>query len=193
MYKIAMNKKPRVLVSWPLKQSTLEHFDQSIEYICIENVDSQYEECLQLIEDVDGLMAFDLTIDKQLIDKAKQLKVIGNYAVGFDNIDIQYAKEKGIAVSNTPHAVTMPTAELAFALLLTLTRKIAFLNTGLKGKSFSSWNDRDLISNSLQGKTMGIAGYGRIGATVAKMAKVFGMTVIYYKRCLLYTSDAADE
>jgi len=193
MYKIDMNKKPTVLVSWPLKQSTLEHFDQSIEYICIENVESQYEECLHLIEHVDGLMAFDLTIDKQLLDKAKQLKVIGNYAVGFDNIDIQYAKEKGIAVSNTPHAVTMPTAELAFALLLALTRKIKYLDVGLREHSFSSWSEPATIGVSLQGKTIGIVGYGRIGAKVGEMAKLFGMNVIYYKRHQLPEAEEKNQ
>jgi lactate dehydrogenase-like 2-hydroxyacid dehydrogenase len=174
--------KPKILVSWPLNDSTLKHFDTSLEYICIKDSKTQYEECLELIRDVDGVMSFNLTVDKKLLDKAENLKVVGNFAVGFDNIDVAYARQKNIAVSNTPHAVTMPTAELTFGLLLNLARKISFLDKGLRNQSLPSWSDPVTVSYSLQGKTIGIVGFGRIGKAVARIAQALGMNVVYYKR-----------
>jgi len=174
--------KPKILVSWPFKESTLKHFDSSLEYICVKNSKTRYEECLALINDVDGLMAIDLKVDRQLLNKSKRLRVVGNFGVGYDKIDVAYAKQKNIVVSNTPHTVTLPTVELTFALLLNLTRKVSFLDRGLRQHSFSSWSEESTVGYSLQEKTIGIVGFGRIGKSVAQLAQGFGMKVIYYKR-----------
>ncbi len=184
--------KPKILVSWPLKESTLKHFDPSLDYICIKDAARQYEECLEIINDVDGLMSFNLNVDQQLLAKGEKLKVVGNFAVGFDNIDVAYAKRHNITVSNTPFAVTVPTVELTFALLLHLTRKIGFLDQGLRQHSFTSWNEPSTIAYSLQGKTMGIVGFGRIGKATAKIAQALGMKVVYYKRHQLTETEEHD-
>lgn len=177
--------KPKVLITWPLKESTLQHFSESIEFICIPGKEDYTKEAAELIGDVDGLMVLGLSADKALIEKGKNLKVISNLAVGYDNIDVHFAQEKGIVVSNTPHSVTAPTAQLAIGMLLSLTRKINLLDKAVREQEFSDWSQALMTGVSVEGLTMGIMGWGRIGAAVAKLAQALGMNILYNKRSQL--------
>lgn len=151
-----------------------------------------YDELLEQIEDVDILCSiFYMPITAELMDRAKKLKLIANYAVGYNNIDIDAAKERGIVVTNTPQSVIKSTAELAFALMISATRRIVFLDNMIrKGKGNYKFSITDHLGVDLGGKTLGILGYGNIGEALAKRANAFDMKVLYYKRSRL---DEAKE
>ncbi len=154
--------------------------------------DFSQEELGELIEDCEVLCSvFDIPISAELLKKGKKLRLVANYAVGYNNIDIDFAKQNGIAVTNTPKAVVEPTAELAMSLMLAVSRRSAELDRLIreeKGQVKLSRIER--MGIDLYGKTVGIVGYGNIGASVARKCQAFGMTVLYYKRSRL---DPAEE
>jgi glyoxylate reductase len=119
-------------------------------------------------------------IDKDLIDKMKYCKVIANYAVGFNNIDIDYAKSRGIVVTNTPDVLTDSTADLTMALVLACARRIPEAEKLMQGKRFKGWKPKLLLGMELRDKYFGILGAGRIGTAVAKRAHAFGCKIIYF-------------
>lgn len=119
-------------------------------------------------------------IDKEVIDSMKKCKVIANYAVGFNNIDIAYAKSKGIKVSNTPDVLTDSTADLTMALALACSRKISESEKFVRDKKFVGWKPKLFLGMELRDKYFGILGAGRIGSEVAKRAHSFGCKIIYY-------------
>ena len=133
------------------------------------------------IKDCDALIPL-LTekIDKELIDKMKYCKVIANYAVGFNNIDIDYAKSKGIVVTNTPDVLTDSTADLTMALVLACARRIPEAEKLMRDKKFKGWKPKLLLGMELRNKFFGILGAGRIGTEVAKRAYAFGCKIIYF-------------
>jgi len=119
-------------------------------------------------------------IDKGVIDQMKNCKVIANYAVGFNNIDVDYAKSKGIVVTNTPDVLTDSTADLTMALVLACARKIPEAEKLVRDKKFVGWKPKLLLGMELKNKFFGILGAGRIGTAVAKRAHSFGCKIIYY-------------
>lgn len=118
--------------------------------------------------------------DKEMIDAGKNLQIISLNAVGFDHVDIAYAKEKGIVVSNSPQAVRVPTAEMTFALLLAATKRLAFYDQVVRRGDWLDPSERRYQGLTLEGATLGIYGMGRIGSTVAQFAKAFGMKLLYH-------------
>lgn len=134
------------------------------------------------IKEYDGLIASKLPVDSKLIDAGENLKIISGRGVGYDHIDAKYAAEKGIIVSNCPNSVMQPTAEMAFTMLLSLTRRVHFYDSNMRQGIFLN---TDLVKNQGQspvGKTLGIFGMGRIGQTLAKYASAFGMNILYHNR-----------
>lgn len=132
---------------------------------------------------------FDIPIGKELIDAGTQLRLIANYAVGYNNIDVAYAQSKGIAVSNTPRSVVAPTAELAVALMLSASRRVAEWDRTLRREGRQLKPSRlERLGLDLYGKTLGIIGFGNIGRAVAVRCQSFGMKVIYYNRHRLESS-----
>lgn len=121
-------------------------------------------------------------IDSSVIDQLKKCKVIANYAVGYNNIDIEYAKSKGIVVTNTPDILTDATADLAVSLVLACARKIVDGEKFMRSKKFKGWEPQLFLGVELKGKTVGIIGAGRIGQATAKRLKAFGTKIIYYSR-----------
>ncbi|MEX1061533.1 MAG: D-glycerate dehydrogenase [Patescibacteria group bacterium] len=121
-------------------------------------------------------------MDAELMDAAgSQLKVISNYAVGFDNIDVPEATKRKIYVANTPGVLTEAVAEHAFALLLSIARRIPESDQFTKQGKYKGWEPELLLGTELQGKTLGVVGLGRIGSRVAEMAvKGMGMKVSYF-------------
>ena len=120
-------------------------------------------------------------IDKEVIDANPNLKVISNYAVGFNNVDVKYATSKGIPVCNTPsQQVVDAVAEHAFALLLALAKRLHEDELYVRKHFWKSWAPELLLGVQVKGKTLGIIGLGRIGSGVAERAKCMGLNIIYY-------------
>ncbi len=136
------------------------------------------------IKEVDGLICFPYDkINKSIIDKANNLKVISTYSVGFDHIDIKYAKERKIRVGHTPEVLTDATADLTFSLMLDLLRRVSEGDKIIRdGKWKTIYGAYDYTGLDLQNKTLGILGLGRIGKTLAKRAKAFDIEVTYHNR-----------
>ncbi|WP_226655256.1 2-hydroxyacid dehydrogenase [Pseudalkalibacillus hwajinpoensis] len=137
----------------------------------------------QEIQEVDGLFCM-LTeeIDRSLLENASKLKVVANMAVGYNNIDIKTAKEKGVVVTNTPGVLTETTADLTFALLMATARRIPEASTYLREGKWEAWSPMQLTGQDVYGSTLGIIGMGRIGEAVAKRARGFDMEVLYHNR-----------
>jgi glyoxylate reductase len=139
----------------------------------------------ELIEGVkgkDGLLCL-LTdkIDAEVMDAAgPNLKVISNYAVGYDNIDVDEATRRGIAVTNTPGVLTETTADLTWAILMAVARRIVEADNFLRTGQWRGWAPSLMLGHDVYGKTLGIVGLGRIGRAVAKRARGFDMKVLYY-------------
>ena len=118
--------------------------------------------------------------DKKILNQKRNLKVISNYAVGLDNIDVKYAQSVGITVYNTPDVVTNSTADLTFAILLSLVRKISYAYDFVKKDKWKVWDPELFLGEELNGKVFGILGFGKIGQAVARRAVGFGLDVFYY-------------
>jgi glyoxylate reductase len=134
------------------------------------------------ISNVDGLVCL-LTekITSTMIEAGKNLRVISNIAVGFDNIEVKKATERGIYVTNTPGVLTETTADLSWALLMAVARRIAEADRYVRsGKWKIQWNLMFMTGTDVYGKTLGIMGLGRIGQAIARRAKGFNMRILYY-------------
>ena len=136
------------------------------------------------IKQVDGLICFPYDqINKEIIQSAKNLKVISTFSVGYDHIDTKFAKEKKIRVGYTPEVLTDATADMAFALLIDSLRRISEGDRVIRKEKWRQiYGAYDYVGLDLQGKTLGIIGLGRIGKTLAKRAKAFDMKIIYHNR-----------
>ena len=116
------------------------------------------------------------------IDRLSALRLIANFGVGYDNIDVGYARERGIAVTNTPGVLTGATAELAWALILAVARRIGEGERMVRAGKWTGWQPTQLRGQTLDGKTLGIVGAGRIGRATGERASVFGMRTVYWGR-----------
>ncbi|ERS94309.1 2-hydroxyacid dehydrogenase family protein [Staphylococcus simulans] len=132
------------------------------------------------VKDADALISILSTnVDKDVIAAGENLKVIANYGAGFNNVDIECAESKGIYVTNTPGVSTRSTAELTFALVLAVARRIAEGDQLSRTKGFDGWAPLFFRGREVSGKTIGIFGLGNIGYAVAKRAKAFDMDILY--------------
>lgn len=136
------------------------------------------QEILEKISDANVLIVrVETKVDKEIIDAGKKLKIIATPTTGIDHIDTEEAERRGIEIISAPGSNADATAELTFALLLSLLRKIPFaFNTTSNGV----WDRNNFFGNELKGKTIGIIGCGRIGSRVGKYSKAFGMNVVVY-------------
>jgi D-3-phosphoglycerate dehydrogenase len=136
------------------------------------------EDLLKVIPEYDALIVRGRTkVNAAVFEAASKLKVVGRAGVGVDNIDLEAAKKKGVAVVNAPLSTTLAVAELTFGLMLAVAREIPRADAALKQ---GQWIKKELEGVELNGKTLGVIGFGRIGAEVGKRAAAFGMTVIAY-------------
>jgi glyoxylate reductase len=123
------------------------------------------------------------TVDAALLDAAgPQLRVVAQHAVGFDNVDLEAATERGVVVTNTPDVLTAATAEFTLALLLALVRRVAEGDRLVRAGGPWSWEPTAMLGTGLAGKTLGLVGRGRIGGEVARLAGAFGMWVVHTSR-----------
>ena len=132
-------------------------------------------------------------IDAETIHAAARLKILANYAVGYNNIDLAAARERGLVVTNTPDVLTDATADLTWALLLATARRVVEGDSLVRSGRWSGWSPTQLLGAEVSGKTLGIIGMGRIGQAVAQRAAGFCMKVRYHTRQSLATSSLPRE
>ncbi len=122
-------------------------------------------------------------IDEEVLESGKgRLKIVANYAVGYNNIDIEKARKLGIYVTNTPGVLTETTADLAWALMLAISRRVVESDAFTRAGKFDGWKPELFLGNDVYGKILGIIGFGNIGQAVARRAIGFNMKVYYYQR-----------
>jgi glyoxylate reductase len=136
---------------------------------------------LEHVRDVEGLLCL-LTdkVDAELMNKAPKLRVVSNYAVGYNNVDVVEATRRGIIVTNTPDVLTETAADLAFALMMAAARRIVEGDKLVRAGNWKTWGPLILLGQDIHGATLGIIGFGRIGRAVARRAQGFGMKSLYY-------------
>ncbi len=185
--------KPKVFVTRRIPDAGLN--------MVIENCDAEvwpdllpppYEVIKEKVADCEGLLCL-LTdrIDAELMDAAPKLKVISNYAVGYDNIDVEAATARGIKVGNTPGVLTDATADFAFSLLCAAARRIVEAAEYAKAGNWKTWEPRGHLGQDIWGATIGIIGMGRIGYRVAYSAhRGFNMRVLYHD---VRTNEKAEQ
>ena len=179
--------KPKILVVAAIPKKGLTELEQKCDLIYpTQNFMFSDEELKELIRDVDGVLSvFTKSLTAEVLKEGKHVKIVANFGVGFNNVDVAKATEMGIVVCNTPNAVTEPTAEMAFGLLLSLTRNIALTDRGLRTNPGFKWGMMENLGTGIFGKTVGIVGMGRIGQAFARRAIASGMEVVYYNRTRL--------
>jgi len=148
------------------------------------------KEILHGIQTADGLISMlSDSIDREIIETAPRLRIIANYAVGYNNIDLIAAREREIFVTNTPGVLTETTADLTWALILASARRLPEGEQLARSGKWTGWAPTQLLGSDVFGKTLGIIGMGRIGQAVAKRAIGFEMRVVYYSRHRLAERD----
>ncbi|MGD1008046.1 MAG: D-glycerate dehydrogenase [Ignavibacteriaceae bacterium] len=141
------------------------------------------KELYKNIKDADAVISLlNEKFDVAVLDKMEKCKIIANYAVGYNNIDIEYAKKKNIIITNTPDVLTDSTADLAMALVLACARKIIEAEKYVHTGEFKGWKPKLFLGIEIKDKMFGILGGGRIGTAVAIRAKAFGAKIIYLSR-----------
>jgi lactate dehydrogenase-like 2-hydroxyacid dehydrogenase len=176
--------KKKILITYNLPREGFVELMEEFELIFPETDFFSKIEVLEKIGVCDALLSmFNFVVDREIIDAGKELKIISNFGVGFNNVDFEYAREKGVMVTNTPDPVVEPTAEMAFALMLATARRVAECDRKLRdAASGLKWGVMENLGVGLHGKTLGIVGLGRIGKSIARRAEAFGMRVVYHNR-----------
>ena len=181
----------KILVTYDMFREGFTELESKYDVTFPAGRDFTYEEVMEMIPEYDVLCSmFDFPVNKELVDHAPNLKMVANYAVGYNNIDVAYCLEKGITVANTPDPVTAPTANLALGLMIDTARRITECDRKLRtlGKEMKIGVLENLGVN-ITGQTLGIIGMGRIGKALAKRANACGMDVIYHNRRPLYVEE----
>ena len=156
-----------------------EELGKSMNVKTAANLPSTKEQLLAEIADVDVLiMRVDPKIDKEILDAAKNLKVLGVCSVGLNHIDMEYAKEKGIQIFNAPGLNANAVAELTISKMLDISRGTMTANYDVKVKH--EWDKYKFVGRELRGKTLGVMGFGRIGRRVGELGRAFGMNIVAY-------------
>jgi glyoxylate reductase len=175
--------KPKVFVTRIILDKGLDLIKEFCDLdLWTEDLPPTREIVLARVRGVQGILSL-LTdkMDPTVMDAAgPELKVISNYAVGYDNIDVPAATQRAIAVGNTPGVLTDATADLSFALLMAAARRVVEGERYVRGGNWKTWGPSLLLGSDLVGATLGIIGYGRIGRAVAKRASGFDMNILYY-------------
>lgn len=178
-------KKPLIYITRKIPEELIAPYTNSfrIKFWEKENDPVPENVLLREIKEAEGLICMlSEQINQQLLDAAPHLKVIANLAVGFDNIDMEAAKARNIAVTNTPDVLTETTADLGFALLMATARRLMEANDYIRQNKWDNWGPYLLAGSDIHHKTIGIVGMGRIGQAIARRAKGFEMEVLYHNR-----------
>ena len=149
--------------------------------VLVHGEDSAWQEAEILVS------TFDYQVPREMIESMPKLKLIANFGAGYNNIDIDACRERGIRVTNTPQPVVEPTAELAFALMIDIARRVSEFDRAVRSQlsevsHFEGFGVMRNLSHSLYGKTLSIIGMGRIGQALARRAMASGMKILYFNR-----------
>ncbi len=175
--------RPKVFVTREIPERGLskirEHFEVDL---WTDEAPPPKDVIIERVRDVDALVSL-LTdpIDAEVFDAAPKLRIVSQYAVGYDNIDIEEATKRGIYVTNTPGVLTETVADFTFALMLAVARRVVEADRYVReGRWKVAWHPLMMLGSDVYGRTLGIVGMGRIGSAVARRAKGFGMRILYY-------------
>jgi glyoxylate reductase len=175
--------KPKVFVSRVIPEEGLARIREATDATIWEgDLPPPRDQLLAAVEGCDGILTL-LTdrVDDELLDRAgPQLKVVSNFAVGFDNIDVPACTRRKLPVGNTPGVLTETTADLAWALLMAAARRLVEADRYVREGKWKTWGPMLLMGPDVHGATIGIVGFGRIGQAVARRAKGFGMRIVYH-------------
>lgn len=174
--------KPKVLITRKILPEALSYLDEHVDYeIGAEDRYLTKQEIIAKVEDKVGLLTLLVDeIDKEVLNSAPGLRIVANCAVGYNNIDIEFARERGVMVTNTPGVLTETTADLTWALILATARCLPAADTFVREKRFTGWELDLFLGQEVTGKRLGIIGMGRIGKAVALRAQGFRMETLYY-------------
>lgn len=177
-----MTARPRVFVSRVIPEDGLRPIGEACDAeVWQDELPPPRDALLRAIEGCNGVLTL-LTdrVDDEFLDRAgPQLKVVSNFAVGYDNIDVAACTARGVAVGNTPGVLTETTADLAWALLMAAARRLVEGDRYVRDGHWRTWGPMLLMGPDVHGATIGIVGFGRIGQAVARRAKGFGMRILY--------------
>ena len=181
----------KILVTYDMFREGFTELESKYDVTFPEGRNFTYDEVYAMIPEYDVLCSmFDFPVNKELIDHAPNLKLIANYAVGYNNIDVAYALQKGLTVANTPDPVTAPTANLALGLMIDAARRVTECDRKLRTlRKAMKVGVLENLGVNITGKVLGIIGMGRIGKALAKRANACGMEVIYHNRRQLYIEE----
>ncbi len=188
-----MPARPKVFVTRLIPDAGLRHIKEQCDAeVWPDQLPPPYALLREKVADCDGLVSL-LTdrIDAALLDAAPRLKVVSNYAVGFNNVDVKAATERGVCVGNTPGVLTDATADMAFALLLAAARRIVEGHAYTLSGRWKTWEPLGHLGQDLAGRTLGVVGLGRIGYALARRCRgAWDMNVIYHD---VHPNEAAEK
>ncbi len=185
--------RPKIFLTRQLPPETMEvlHRESELTFNADDRVLSK-DEIIAGVRGVDGLICLLTdTIDDDILAANPNLKVVANYAVGFNNIDVAAATRRKIPVTNTPGVLTDSTADLTFALILATARRIVEGDRLVRTRTWTGWGPLQLLGGDVSGATLGLIGFGRIGQAVAQRAIGFDMNVLYWNRSRMSPLDEA--
>ncbi|HZH58707.1 MAG TPA: NAD(P)-dependent oxidoreductase, partial [Metabacillus sp.] len=176
--------KHKVVVYRELPEQVLSFLKNKFNVSYFPNLDDQnYHDFLSELQTAQGLLGASMKIDQELLDQAPQLKVISNISVGYDNLNIEELRKRGILGTNTPGVLDDTTADTVFGLLLATARRMPELDHYVKSGRWEGTKGEDLFGVDVHHKTLGIIGMGSIGRAVAKRARFgFDMEILYHNR-----------
>ncbi len=185
--------KPKVFLTRRIPASVIERLQR--ETLLTRNPHDRLATKAELIEAVRGQDALlcNITdkIDAEILDAGRGLKVVANFGVGFNNIDVVAATARKIPVTNTPGVLTEATADIAFGLLLASARRLGEGERLVRARRWTGWEPMQLLGADVSGATLGLLGLGRIGQATARRAQAFGMRVVYWNRTRLPAAEEA--
>jgi glyoxylate reductase len=190
--------KPSVLVGGKLPSAVIARLEDACDVDRVEGGTPTHEDLVARIPGKQAIVSLITnSVDRALLDAGRDLRIIANVAVGYNNVDVAAARARGIIVTNTPDVLTEATADFTWALILAITRRLGEGERLVRRGAWKGWTFDFMLATELRGKQLGIVGFGRIGQAVAARAAAFGMHVVHTSRSdsgmpldrLLSTSD----
>lgn len=173
----------KVLVTLPLPSPGIDLLRERYDVTVIEAEGMPAEALKPYVADCEGIIGMvNVPINEEIMAAAPRLKCIANYGVGYNNIDVEAASRRGVMVTNTPRVLDHATADLAFALLLAVARRLTEADRFLREGKFHGWKPDMLLGDDVYGAVLGIVGLGRIGQAMARRALGFNMSILYTQR-----------
>jgi len=187
-------QRPRVLITWPFPEPGPRMVDEVCDATRWSGeLPMPRAEFLRMLPDLDGLMVMNVAekLDREAFEAAPRLRIVSDFGVGYDNVDVPAATERGILVCNTPGAMVECVADHAFALLLAVGRRLPKGQADVREGRWRTWLIESIVGQELYGATLGIIGLGNIGAAVARRARGFSMRILYTGRTRKPEAEAA--